>query len=346
MFASHVTAGLAQGLLGSGSFNVHALRPVEHEGQMYQYCTQSKKLIPTRNASMLRIDDWRDIDRTVIEVTKQRLVGFADLMAKGLTYNLGSIGVTTSEWDKMSDMTAADINMSGDVTPGSEDTVTFSPTGVPVPVIYKDFRLNLRRLEASRRNGQGLDVVQVDVATRLVAEKSEDMLFAGSLTFGDYTIYGYRTHPSVNNVDMAEKWDDAGCSGVDIVDDVTDMIQALRSDGFHGPYCMYIPKDYQTKLDEDYNPSVGDQRTIRERLLKLDGLTEIKVADRLADDNVIMVQLTRDVVDLAIAQDITPVQWSPNGGMTEHFRVMAVWVPRVKSDYDGHCGVARLYEID
>ncbi len=29
----------------------------------------------------------------------------------------------------------------------------------------------------------------------------------------------------------------------------------------------------------------------------------------------------------------------------EHYKVMAVWVPRVKSDFDGHSGIAHIYDI-
>lgn len=343
--------GSAAGLLGSGRFNVQSMRTFVDDAGTFgeagrSYRANGADLVPVQNASLLRIDEWRDIDRAVVEETKKRLKGIADLMSAGLTYKLGSIGITVSEWDMMSDMTVAEVNMSGDVSNSAEDTLSFSPDGIPVPVVYKDFRLNLRRLEASRLHGASLDTMTVETATRLVAEKSESMLFAGeAITIGSFTLYGYTNHPSRNTADMAEKWDDSACSGADIVDDVTDMMQTLHGDGYHGPYVMYIPKDYETKLDEDYNPGTSDTRTIRERLLALSGLTRIDVADQLADDNVIMVQLTRDVVDLAIAQDVTPVQWSNNGGMTEHFRVMAVWAPRVKKTYDGHSGICHLYEI-
>jgi len=77
--------------------------------------------------------------------------------------------------------------------------------------------------------------------------------------------------------------------------------------------------------------------------MQLSGMAGITVVDRLEDANVIMVQLTRDVVDLAIAQDITTVQWQEMGGMQEKFKVMAVWVPRFKSDFDGKCGICHLW---
>jgi len=57
---------------------------------------------------------------------------------------------------------------------------------------------------------------------------------------------------------------------------------------------------------------------------------------------VILVQLVRDVVDLAKAQGVTTVSWQAMGGMIEKFKVMGVQVPRIKSTFDGESGVVHL----
>lgn len=327
----------------TGRININAMRAYRDEhGDSRVVVNSSGATMKTNAPALLRYDEWKDIDRTVLEVATQRLVGFSDLISRGLTYSLGSIGQTISLWDRSSDMTGADVSMSG-ITKGEEDNVQFESQTVPVPIIHKDFRINIRRLEASRIFGAGVDVIQADIAARRVAEASEDMLFNGyPIQVDGGTIYGYRNHPNRNTVTMTTPWDDPSMTGQDIFDDVEAMIASARADRYYGPYILYIPGGYEGVLDRDFAPSSGDIRTVRQRLMQISGLSEIKVVDRLAEDNVILVQLTRDVVDVAIAQDISTLNWQVDGGMQEKFKVMAVWVPRIKSDFDGRSGIVHL----
>lgn len=337
---------LASGLDLQGRFDPHAMRPfIDDAGNSVVVRVNragKPEKVRVNTPATLRYDEWKDIDRRVIEIATDRLVGIKALISKGLTHNLGSIGQTISLWDRSSDMTAADVSMSG-ITKGEEDTINFEYQQVPVPIIHKDFRVNIRRLMASRLFGESVDVIAADVAGRRVAEKSEDMLFAGAAIQVDgSTIYGYTTHTHRNTVDLVLAWDDPSITGQDIYDDVEAMVAAARADNYYGPYTLYIPGEYEGVLDRDFAPASGDTRTIRQRLLLISGIAEIVVADRLADANVVLVQMTRDVVDLAIAQDINTVQWQMDGGMQERFKVMAVWVPRIKSDYDGKSGIVHL----
>lgn len=334
-----------------GRINVHASRPYidpsrDYESRIVVNNGGVASSIAVNTPAMLQHDEWRDIDRTVREVATLRQVGLADLRGAGLIHNLGSIGLTISQWDRSSDMTPANVNMSG-VTAGEEDTPAFATEQVPVPVVHKDFRLNVRRLEASRRFGESLDVTAASIAGRLVAEASESMLFSGRpIQVEGGVIYGYTNHPNRAQVDMDTVWTTASVTA--IFDDVQEMLEEARARRHYGPYTMYIPGAYEGLLDEDYvigDPSAGltnGSRTLRERLLALSGLQAIRVADFLPADNVVLVQMTRDVVDLAIAQDISTIQWSVQGGMQDRFKVMAVWVPRIKSDYDGRTGVVHL----
>jgi hypothetical protein len=66
----------------------------------------------------------------------------------------------------------------------------------------------------------------------------------------------------------------------------------------------------------------------------------IKRAPRLADGLTVMLQLTAEVVDLAIGQDVTPLSWQEFGGLMNEFRVLMAAVPRIKFDANNACGVA------
>jgi len=336
----------AAGMFGVGEcLDVNAMRPfIDDQGR--SCIVRNGQRFVTNAPALLRYDEWKDIDRTVIQVATDRLVGIADLISRGLTHSLGSIGLTISLWERESSMTPANISMSG-VTEGEEDTPEYDYQQVPVPVVHKDFRVNIRRLEASRRFGESIDVTAAAMAGRAVSEASEDMLFSGyPIKVDGATIYGYTTHPDRAQVNMSAKWDDPSTTGEDIVKDVQAMLDKARENRYFGPFVMYVPGGYEGLLDNDYNPQTSDTRTIRQRIMQLTGIAEIRVADRLPPHNVLLVQLTRDVVDMAIARDITTVQWSVNGGMQERFKVMAVWVPRIKSTYDGQSGIVHLYEIE
>ena len=328
-------------LFGSKRLSVNAMRPFVHDdGKTYIINNNSKEL--HTNDGLLMYDEWKDLDRNVVEVATDRLVGIADLQSRGLTYNLGSLGVTYAQWEMSSDMTPADFSMSG-VSEGEEDTTAYKQDAVPIPIVHKDFRLNIRRLEASRRFGSALDVQNSTTAARLVAEASEDMLFAGKpIVVDGKEIYGYTNHPQRNTESFSDVAWDQTTDNENIFADVQAMMDAARDDNYYGPFTLYVPGNYESTLEEDFKPGSGDTRTVRERLLQINMLDNIVVADRLADDNVVLVQLTSDVVDLAVAQDVTTVQWSNDGGMSEEFKVMAAWAPRVKNDYDDKSGLVHL----
>lgn len=341
------TDGLASngfGFFANGKLDARGARPfVDKDGHSKIIVVNAAgKLgkLKINASALLRYDEWKDIDRTVIESGLQRMPAFNDLRSRNLVHPLGSIGQTVSMWETLNDMTEASIAMSA-ITRGEKDTPSYGNASVPVPIVFKEFSLELRRLEASRRFGAGLDVLGATIAGRLVGEKSEKMLFLGAgVQVDGATIYGYINHPNRNTVTLSENWDAVGKTGEEIVADVQAMLTAARGDRYFGPYMLYIPSTYEGVLDNDYR--ANDSRTVRSRVMALSGISGITVSDFLTAHNVVLVQMTRDVVDVAIAQDITTVQWSLMGGMQEEFKVMAVWVPRVKAGPAGESGIVHL----
>jgi len=333
--------GGAGAVLGTGRLNVNSHRPYQNKDGQARIVGNDGKPLVANDGALLRYDEWKQIDTEVIRVATDRLVGIRDLQSAGLTHNLGSLGTTLSQWEEESDMTGADVSMSG-ITEGEGDTPAWNLRGVPVPIFHKDFNVNIRRLEASRQMGESIDVTASSIASRRVSERSEDMLFGGApIVVEGNKLYGYTTMPGRTQVDMGTNWDTlTQAQNATILDDVQTMLQSARDDNKHGPFVLYVPAAYEYKLDEDYNENYP--LTVRERLEALSGISRVQVADRLPGNNVVLVQMTRDTVDLAIAQPITTIQWSSKGGMVENFKVMACWAARLKSDYDGRCGIVHL----
>ena len=92
-------------------------------------------------------------------------------------------------------------------------------------------------------------------------------------------------------------------------------------------------------MDDDYAVTTSPMMTIRERLLKIDNITDDKVADFLGAGQVLLVQMTRDVVDMVVAVDPMIVPWEEVGGMRLNFKVMTVMVPRMKLTQANRSGV-------
>jgi len=348
---AHISGGSGIPLLigADGRINVNLMRPfIDDEGQA-RIVTNAEGDSLVVNNGLLQFQEWLDIDRTVIQAMELRLSGITDLRAAGLVHNLGSIGQTVTMWQTVSEMSEANVSMDG-VAAGEEDTIQFGTAQVPVPIIHKDWRLNMRRLQASRMFGESLDVTAASVAGSLVAQASERMLFGGApIRVDASTIYGYRTFPAREQVDLTADWLTA--TPTEIKADVQTMLARLRANRFYGPFTLYIPGDWEGVLDEFFVLEGSDGsdgiavpgRTIRDVLLSLSGLNSIKVADMLNGENeAVMVALDRRTVDLAIAQDVTTISWQAMGGMQERFKTMAVWVPRLKADFRGRSGIAHL----
>ena len=290
------------------------------------------------DSSLLRYDEWKEIDEQVLDVVRTRLDAVQDLLDAGLTQDLGGLGTMISEYERQSDISDADISMSPQAR-SDDDTQSFDLTGVPIPIVHKDFSLNIRRLLASRRRGDGLDVSVANAASRKVSEASESMVVNGAdIQFGDYQIYGYMNHPNAIDVDAAGEWSN---DIANIYPTIQNMVAELNSEGWAGPYTLYVnPNEYEIMRDV-YSDGSGDSvlNRIEDQFPEID---EIKKLHELDESEVVMVQLTSDVIDLAVAETPESVEWDSPGGFQVNFKVMAAWAPRIKSDYNGKTGIARV----
>jgi hypothetical protein len=107
-----------------------------------------------------------------------------------------------------------------------------------------------------------------------------------------------------------------------------------------GPWVLYIPTAYETVLDDEFKSN--SDKPIRQRIMEISGISDIKVVDKLTANNVVLVQMTTDVVRLVVGLPITTVEWTTEGGMVFHFKVMTIQVPQVRADQDGNSGIVHL----
>lgn len=292
-----------------------------------------------RTNDVLRKDEWKAMDNVLIEISRKRLVAVQLLVERGLSFPIGNgLGTTILEWEQVSDMDAANVSMAG-VTEGERDTLEYTLQSMPLPIIHKDFNINIRKLEASRTTGQPLDTAQVAMASTLVAEAVEEMVFLGHATReGSSRIYGLLTETNRNTGSVTANWDTAGTSGANKLTDVLAMINAMQDDHMYGPYGLFVPQTAFLNLQDDFKSE--SDKTEMARLLEIDSLDFIRPSRDVTAGAVVMVQLTSDVIDEVIGLQPTIVQWDTNGGMTKNFKVMAIMIPRVRSTVTNQSGIA------
>lgn len=327
---------------GTDGIQIDSLVP-QHGGGVQGMGVLAQAILSNRfNVNMLRTnatlrkDEWERLDTKLLEVARQRLNGVSDLMAAGLTYPLqNALGVTRVEWETISDMTPAEINMSG-LSESEYDRVNFELTGIPIPIIHKDFWINARALAASRTLGQPLDTTQVALAGRVVSERLEQLLFNGGFSAGSQgTIYGYLNEPNRNTGSVTASW--ATTTGANIIADLLEMIGLAHGDHMYGPYSLYVPAAAYINFGDDYKSE--SDRTIIERLLMVPGVSGAKASDTMSGTDVLMIQMTSDVVDIIDGIQPTVVQWETKGGMQMNFKVMTIMVPRMKADQASQSGI-------
>lgn len=292
-----------------------------------------------RNNDTLLYDEWKQLDTAVVTAFKQRTVGVKDLMSRGLSYTFNGMAKTVLAWQRASDTNPAELAMDG-VTKGVKDRPTYDINYLPLPIIFKDFSYSVRELNESRNGNMPLDTTTAELASMQVAEKVEEILFTGAsaYTFGGGSIYGYTDFPNRNTVSLGTAWDSD--SGSNIIADVIAMKQASINDRCYGPWVIYIPTGYETVMDEDYANNYG--KTIRQRILEIDGIQDVKVADFLTANNVLMVQMTSNIVRMVEGLSIKPIQWESDGGMRVNFKVMTILVPQLRADKTGKSGIIHL----
>lgn len=343
---------VAQYLANHGKLNPHVLRPFFDEKKQQAFINVYKGsgdpkdvknyvARPVNNAT-LRRDEWKQLDEAVIRTAKYRLGGYQDLIDMGLTYNLGNaMGTTVLEWHDVGDAQEADLTMDG-ISRSKGDRPNFDTNYLPIPIIHADFEINARALAASRNMGNPLDTIMAEDASRRVSEKLENMLFTDTdYAFGGGTIYSYVNFPNRNQFTLADygNWDDESATSTSaIVDCVRNMKQASINDKHFGPWVLYIPTNYETRLDDDYDATTPGT-TVRERILKIAGIQRVKVIDTLPADNVLLVEMNTRTVRLVRGMGMQTVQWSEEGKFVNKYKVMTIQVPQIRADQNGTCGV-------
>jgi hypothetical protein len=357
-----VQGALAAHMMRQGRLDPNKMRPfIGKDGRSYITVfkggdvkkSENYAIVPAMNVNAtLRRDEWKQLDDAVMGVAEQRIGAVDALIARGLVFNLGNaLGTTVLEYHDVTSELTASLTMDG-ITRAQNNRPDYSFNYLPIPIVHVDYEINLRELETSRNMSNPIDTTMAERAARTVKEKIEEMLFTDtSYSYGEKdgrglnTIWSFLNHPDRNQVKLTTAWDDSSKTGKDIVDEVIAWKQVMINDRHYGPYGIYIPTAYETKLDEDYVGSTPDTNatiTVRQRLMQIERLEFIEVNDKLPADNIVMVQLTSDVVRIVNGMGLQNIEWDQEGRFITKHKVMAIQVPQIRSDANGRSGLIHV----
>jgi hypothetical protein len=334
--------GSVASALLANDFDIGGLRPFIAENNL-PYVTMTvngkpKTVLAYNAPATLRFAEWRMIDQAVMDAvytTPQRL--FADLRRRGDVITIpNGMGKTTYEYQRMTDIGPATTSMDG-IRESDSDRPHFDLTGIPLPIVHKDFQFTLRQIQISRNGGAPLDTSMARLSTRKCLEEVEKYT-AGSQTFnfGGYNLYGYQNFPSRMTQSLTAP---SSANHATTISEILSMKKKLTDKGYQGPYRFYASNAWDLYLDEDYNASTAKTQTFRERILQIEGIQSVDTSYWLSGNAMLLMQDTPDVAQGVVGMDVVTLQWPSNGGMLLNFKVMCILLPLLKADINGVCGI-------
>lgn len=333
--------------------------------------------LPVWNTTMLRKEEWIELDKVVLRPARYRLKLWADMMSQVPYGGFNGMAKSVLEQENMSDPGEAIVDMDG-LTPGRNDAPVFGGQGLPLPITHSDFWFSSRKLAESRNSNTPLDTRMGEAAGRRIAETIEKtaigvttgITWGGLNTALTYTnspsVYGLINFPQRLTKTNMTAPTAAGWTPETTQIEVNACLQQLRLNKFFGGangFQVYLSDDWDPYMNGDYyvartSGAVAPSKTLRSRLLEIDGVAGIQRLDflfgaqrdtskgpganvdvTLKPFRMIFVQMTSEVIQAVNGLDITTLQWESVGGMRLNFKVMCIQVPRLQADQYGNCGI-------
>lgn len=307
---------------------------------------------PIVNATTLRKDDWIQLDRQAHKAYRQRLRLWTDITSQAGTYSgFDGMSKLILEHETMSDPGSALIDMDG-VAEVQDDAPLFQLEGLPLPVIQSGWKMTARRRAVGMNSNTPLSTIQAETCGRRGAETLEQLAL-GTLTgpswgvAADYSrtpqVYGLTNFaPRITSVGLTTP---TGSNSATTLAEVLEMRQAAYDAKIYGPFVLYHSAGWDQFLDDDHfryvtQGGAAPVQTLRQRLQNIEGITAVRRLDYFTTNyQMILVQMTSDVVRGVIGMAPKIIQWESRGGQMIHFKWMTIQVPQLFADYNDVCGI-------
>lgn len=179
-----------------------------------------------RKAAPLTDGEWSRIDEAVVSTARRTLVGRKIIDVLG---PLGS-GVYSIPYSVFSGKSSTGIDMVGE----NEDFMVEAShrATINLPMLYKDFKIMWRDVEADRHLGLPIDVSTAAVASNFVAVQEDNLIFNGNAELGHQGLFTAAGRQTLAISD----WNEVGSALADVVK----AVGALSEAGHYGPYAMVV----------------------------------------------------------------------------------------------------------
>ncbi len=256
-----------------------------------------------RGSAPLTEEEWRRIDEAVVETGRRMLVGRRILSILG---PLGA-GVYCIPYSVFSGKLQAGVDMIGE----KDDLVIAADhrATINLPILYKDFKIIWRDVEADQHLGIPLDVSTAAVAASFVTSQEDNLIFNGNSELGHeglFTASGRLTVP-------ISGWDKSGNALADAVK----AAGALSAAGHYGPYAMVVSPVLFGSMVRVYG-NTGILELDQVKALMGGG---VHYSNVISGKKAVVVSLGLENLSLAIGQDMVTGYTGP-ANMNHLFRVM------------------------
>jgi len=296
----------------------------------------------------LEYEEWKTLKDVVVENRNEQVNLVNDLREAGLTTE-EDLATWVSRWQTMGDISEdAEIGMNPEGSSDEEDP-GYGLDGVPLPCVWKNWRIDRRILMTSRRGpGGSLDTKVPSQATRSVNSTFEKYFINGwKRPIDGYEMHGFTNHPDRNQV-AGSNWYDDTTDAEDIRGDFLSVVEALEDDEFDdGGYWAYVNRnEYQRlrRIIADFGSGNPGDTNMRERILDElgDEISRIRKTKHVPPGEAVIFQPTRDVVELGVAEEVQPIEWESPSGWTLFMKIFGAANLQLASTEAGQMGVAHL----
>lgn len=293
------------------------------------------------NATTLRHEDFLVIREEVTRVRRRELHGIQDLMDAGLTFNV-SLGEQLVGFEAINEFQAAGQDMNPR-NYQNNDTI-FTESFVPNPITHQSYSIPWRQQGFDYKRSLG-----TEEATRQVAERLENTLFNGNTeivkTFDGtaHNPYGYTTDPNRGTGTISD-WTAEANRGKIVPELIVEIGSMWSGQGGvkNDSVMVYVANDIWTILQKDYIAAFPS-KPIKDRMMDVAQVKDVKPAEKLASGQVVLVEMERRTVELAIASDIIAVPHTKTSPMEPQvITVYGAMVQKIKSDSNSLTGVRHL----
>lgn len=343
------SSSVAGRLLKAGDFM--AFRPFVSDDDRHEYVPvwngkyddagnrQYEAKLATNAGAVLRKNEWQYLDQRLVEVARPRLQLINAMQAAGLTVNFpDAYSNSVYQYERVSDIDDAVISMSPKSNVGNDRTVV-DLVSIPLPIIHKEFSVEAREIAIARKNGTRLPTHMLEYSGRKVAEAAEKLVLGtwGNYTYGGGTLYGLTNFPGRNTGSFLNPSVNGWAPSM-LYNSVINMVKKAHDDNQFGPYDLYYSTglmEYMLRMFTD-NYAGG---SLLDNISRIPFINSVRMLDYLSGNQLLLVQRDQMTASVLMGMDLRTVQWSIDGGETINFRVMAMMIPLMRTDFNGNSGI-------